>query len=113
MIEQVEVKKVDEYKSWEKPPCFTNAKQFREYIELVKTVRQPADANNYCLDCTAKYQQDMISEGRCDHPETRFVKWRTTVKQRGADGIIVVKRNEVDIVGISNTSRFWGSPSLD
>lgn len=112
MIEQVEAKSVAEYKSWEKPDCFTNAKQFRDYMGLVKIVRQPADGDNYCLDCTVEYQQRMIAEGRCAHPETRFVRWRTTFKERDADGTLVTKLN-VDTVGISNASRFWGSPALD
>lgn len=113
MIEQVEVKNVADYKSWEKPDCFTNAKQFKDYIELVKIVRQPADENNYCLDCTAKYQHEMIYEGRCAHPETKFVRWRSTFKARDEEGKLVIRLHEADTVGISNISRFWGSPSLD
>lgn len=112
MIEQAEAKSATEYESWEKPDCFTNAKQFREYIKLVRVVRQPADDNNYCLDCTAEYQQRMLAEGRCAYPETRFVRWRTTFKERDADGTLVTKLN-IDTVGISKASRFWGSPALD
>jgi hypothetical protein len=37
----------------------------------------------------------MLEEGLCDHPETRFVLWRNTYEQ------------EVEVVGISNQSRFW------
>lgn len=37
----------------------------------------------------------MLEEGLCDHPETRFVLWRNGVE------------DEVEIVGVSNQSRFW------
>ena len=38
----------------------------------------------------------MLEEGRCSHPETRFALWKDHATQ------------ELEIIGVSDTSRFWG-----
>lgn len=113
MSEQAEIKIVTQYKTWEKPACFTDAEQYKDYMWLIRVVDQPLDEENYCLDCSCEYQRKMIAEGRCAHPETKFVKWRTTFKVRNEEGKLVVREREADTLGISNISRFWGSPALD
>jgi len=54
----------------------------------------------------------MMQEKKCEHPETIFVTWRTTYKKPTAEGKII-DTNELDVIGISNISRFWNSPLYD
>ena len=113
MSVEAEIKILTQYKTWEKPECFHNAEQFKDYMWMVKRVRQPPDEENYCMDCTKEYQAQMVCEGKCAHPETRFITWRTTYKDPETIGTMVSNLNEPDVIGISKISRFWGSPSLD
>lgn len=95
------------------PPCFSSKEQHNDYLYMVRRVGQPMDGNNYCLDCTKEYQAEMVCEGKCEHPETKFVVWRTNYKNPEVEGKVVSKLNEPDIIGISNISKFWGSPALE
>lgn len=36
-----------------------------------------------------------MNEGRCNHPETRFVIWAS-------------RSRELEVIGVSNKSQFWG-----
>jgi len=95
------------------PPCFMSKQQHLDYMWMIRRVGQPMDSNNYCLDCTKEYKAEMMCEGRCEHPETRFVVWRTTYKEPITEGKLSSKLNQPDVIGISNISKFWGSPALD
>jgi hypothetical protein len=112
MSSEVEIKITPYNPDWY-PPCFNNQEQFNDYAYMIRRVGQPMDNNNYCMDCTKEYQAEMACEGKCEHPETKFVVWRTTYKDPEVVGKIVSNLNEPDIIGISNISKFWGSPSLD
>lgn len=69
-----------------RPLCFTSPEQFAAWQRLIAEC-DPEEAlrGDYCTDCTPEYQQRMIDEGRCAHPETTFVK--------DADGFITGVRS--------------------
>jgi len=75
------------------PDCFNDSKQYRDYLWLMKQSNSPQD-NGYCIDCVQSHKEDMMSQGRCAHPETRFVIWRS-------------RSGETEVIGVSNVSRFW------
>lgn len=75
------------------PDCFDNATAYRQYMWFIKEAASPKD-RNYCLDCNPEHKSKMLAEGRCEHPETRFVVW-------------VNKNREPEMIGVSNMSRFW------
>jgi len=52
------------------PPCFT-VEQFHDWIQYARAARP--GAAGYCADCLPGYQERMLREGRCLHPEIRFV----------------------------------------
>lgn len=33
---------------------------------------------HFCTDCTAKYQKEMVEQGRCAYPNTQFVRAKGT-----------------------------------
>lgn len=78
-----------------KPLCFESALQYRQYVTLMRQAARPKD-DGYCLDCTPEFKTQMLEEGRCSHPETRFALWKDHATQ------------ELEIIGVSDTSRFWG-----
>lgn len=75
------------------PACFNDAMQYRQYKWLMRQSDSPKDFG-HCLDCTAEHKAQMMKEGRCEHPETRFVVW-------------VNRNREPETIGVSNESRFW------
>lgn len=95
------------------PPCFESREKYNEYMWTVARVGQPMDCNNYCLDCTHEYKLEMLKENRCEHKETIFVDWRILYKAPETEGQLVTNQNEPDVIGISNLSKFWGSPLYD
>jgi hypothetical protein len=105
--------KIEPYNPDWYPPCFQSKEQHTDYMYMIRRVGQPMDSNNYCLDCTKEYKAEMLCAGKCEHPETKFVAWRTTYKDPEVEGKVISKLNEPDIIGISNISKFWGNPSLD
>lgn len=54
------------------PPCFFSVKNFKAWQR--KAVERGEDPENYCRDCSLKYQQRMIALNRCRHPEVTFVE---------------------------------------
>lgn len=76
------------------PACFESSEQYRDYIHLMRQSSNPKDTG-VCLDCTPEFKTQMLEEGLCDHPETRFVVWRNP------------QEDSVEVVGISCESRFW------
>ena len=49
-----------------RPACYDSDAQWRGWY-ICK-----GDAVHPCVDCTAKYQAQMISEGRCERPDALF-----------------------------------------
>ena len=76
------------------PACFESPDQYRDYIHLMRQSSNPKDTG-VCMDCTPEFKTQMLEEGLCDHPETRFVLWKNGFE------------NEVEVIGVSNQSRFW------
>jgi len=63
----------------EYPPCFDSEKQYRDWLECSAwyAPRERPDfpkEPNYCRDCSLKYRDKMIGEGRCLFPEISFKK---------------------------------------
>lgn len=76
------------------PACFESAEQYRDYIHLMRQSSNPKDTG-VCLDCTPEFKTQMLEQGLCDHPETRFVLWRNPLEDCA------------EIVGVSCESRYW------
>lgn len=63
-----------------RPSCFNSDAQWREYaVAFVIGGRGNGSGDrkptvSYCRDCTSAYKKQMMEEGRCDHPETVFVR---------------------------------------
>jgi hypothetical protein len=96
------------------PPCFESQEQHKTYMWGIARVGLPMDCNNYCLDCTREYKVQMLSEKRCEHPETIFVEWRNNYKRdEDIEGTLISPQNEPDVLGISNLSKFWNNPIYD
>lgn len=75
------------------PDCFNSAAQYRDWMHLNRQASQPRDPN-YCLDCTPEFKEQMLTQGRCRHPETRFVIWAS-------------QRREIELIGVCNKSPMW------
>ena len=54
------------------PLCFDSRRQFDLWSAAAR--RSPPGSSSYCTDCSLKYQRQMITEGRCAYPGTRFCK---------------------------------------
>lgn len=67
------------------PPCFTR-QQWNAWRAVARQCGEDPELQEakYCVDCTPEYQQQMVAEGRCLHPEVRF--------KLDADGLIVGTR---------------------
>lgn len=50
------------------PACFKSDLQWAEW----KSACRQSERVNYCCDCTKAYQEEMIAQGRCLHPEVTF-----------------------------------------
>lgn len=65
---------VDEQKAIIKdyPSCFNSVDDYLvwKYLAL-KTVKKKL-ADNICMDCSPEYKREMVKQGRCQHPETKF-----------------------------------------
>lgn len=76
------------------PVCFENHGQYTDWIHLMRQSARPRD-DGYCIDCTPDFKSEMLAQGRCAHPETRFVIYKNEIE------------NEIEYIGVSNESRFW------
>ena len=68
------------------PRCFNTQEEWNEWYELAYMGKIPRD--NYCNDCTPKYQMEMIDKGRCEHPETFFYMRRSTTDGEEAEEMV-------------------------
>lgn len=75
-----------------KPPCFEDQDQWADWNFYAATSAHLDD--NYCVDCLPEFKAKMCLQGKCEHPETSFIKMRDSTG--------------VSVVGISNRSRWWG-----
>jgi hypothetical protein len=53
------------------PKCFT-PEQWRLWVSAARSI-PPLRRDGYCADCQSEYQNEMLMQGRCDHPETIFI----------------------------------------
>ena len=60
-----------------KPDCFDTEQDYdvwlHFYIESMGYAEQPEDVSLFCGDCTLAYRNQMIQEGRCMFPKTKFI----------------------------------------
>jgi len=54
------------------PPCFFSVKKFNDWRR--KALERGEEPENYCRDCSFAFQQAMIRDHRCRHPEVVFVE---------------------------------------
>jgi len=54
----------------QRPACFPSQADWDEYRKFARM--EPPLQASYCQDCTARYQQEMLRQGRCAHPEVWF-----------------------------------------
>lgn len=78
-----------------RPLCFNSDEDYLEWQRMAAIV---AGANgqraHYCIDCTPEFKQAMLTEGRCEHPETRFIEDRREVRgYRSAKELYTWKRS--------------------
>ena len=51
------------------PPCFNSSLEYKAWVQAARFSRP---LNGICTDCTKEYQERMITERRCEHPEVEF-----------------------------------------
>jgi hypothetical protein len=78
------------------PSCFDSKEQYKSYMQLKKMSVHVMD-HNFCLDCTPEFKCRMLSEGRCEHPETMFI---TVIREAG-------RSVESEVEGVSMRSIRW------
>ena len=76
------------------PSCFESKQQYQEYMYWKRLSLETHLHRGVCADCTPEFKERMLSEGRCDHPETVFVQH-------------VNRFNEVETVGVAMNSKWW------
>ena len=75
------------------PACFNSSAEYAQWRALMRTSQEHM-AVGFCVDCTPEYKMEMMSEGRCAHPETRFVLRST-------------KTFGTELIGVSSKSIYW------
>lgn len=86
------------------PPCFATQAAYEGWLANASLVgamvpyRYDAPAvPNYCYDCRAAFKREMLMEGRCQFPGTRFEPVQIVVQEGQRKAI------EVTIVGVSRS----------
>lgn len=51
------------------PACFTS-EQWIEWSNMAHVAGMRR--GSYCRDCTQRYHDEMVTAGRCEHPDTKF-----------------------------------------
>lgn len=77
------------------PACFDDAEQFNQWRMYLRMSRQNPNVG-ICVDCTQRHKLEMLSQGRCEHPETKFVVLRNSFDPE-----------QVEIIGVSSKSIYW------
>jgi hypothetical protein len=77
------------------PDCFDSSDDYQQWLFLLQLSNENMRVG-YCFDCTPRYKLEMLSEGRCAHPETKFAVLR---RRRDPE--------DVEIVGVSYNSVYW------
>ena len=76
------------------PSCFSSRKQYQEYMHWKRVSLEAHLHRGVCADCTPEFKEQMLAEGRCDHPETVFVQ-------------SINRFREVETVGVATNSKWW------
>lgn len=77
------------------PACFNSSREYHQWLLLLRLSRQHMGVG-ICVDCTQQYKMEMLSEGRCVHPETKFAVLRNSNDE-----------DQVEIIGVSSKSIYW------
>jgi hypothetical protein len=77
------------------PACFNSSTDYTQWLYLLRLSNQHLRIG-FCVDCTHQYKLEMLSEGRCAHPETKFAVLRNKKDP-----------SEVEIIGVSSKSVYW------
>lgn len=77
-----------------KPECFDSKSQYQEYMYWKRLSLETHIHRGVCADCTPEFKEQMLTQGRCEHPETIFVQ-------------AVNRFREVETVGVSKDSKWW------
>lgn len=76
------------------PECFDSAAQYREWVELKRQSTQWQSHPGVCVDCTPEFKEKMMRQGRCQHPETKFVTF-------------IDKYGDAESLGVNQFSPFY------
>lgn len=77
------------------PACFEDSEQYHNWLMYLRMSKQNPNVG-ICVDCTPRYKLQMLSEGRCAHPETKFAVLRNSFDAE-----------QVEIIGVSSKSIYW------
>lgn len=77
-----------------RPSCFQSDSQYREYMGLKRLSRVAHLFQGVCHDCTPEFKEQMLTLGKCDHPETIFVQSHN-------------HWGEPETVGVANNHKWW------
>lgn len=55
------------------PNCFTDSKEFEQWVELAEETGLPDARVNYCFDCNPYFQEYAKKLNLCDKPRSFFV----------------------------------------
>ena len=62
----------------EKPTCYESQQKWMQYVVAYIFCSAPDRRDGvtveHCKDCTPKYRDEQIAAGKCQHPETVFIK---------------------------------------
>lgn len=76
------------------PACFNSESQYKEYLQLKRISGEAHLYRGVCADCTPEFKEQMLTEGRCEHPETVFVQ-------------VFNFAGEPETVGVADNHKWW------
>jgi len=89
-------------------PCFNSTDEYREYVVAYKLAQPNGVGSQFkvdpCRDCDPKYRDRMIAAGRCQHPETVFIRSNRFAGDRIGVALLEDKKHsawEAAVMGLS------------
>ena len=69
-----------------KPACFNSEQEWEDWCRYAdaSTTGKRGVRCHFCTDCTPEYQDKMVKENRCAHPDVKFIKMHGVIIGRRA-----------------------------